>query len=149
MSHLPPGSIVDDVVLPVEAGKIHEFARATATRDVVHVDAASAHAAGYPDVIAPLTYSVATAHLRDQAGFVARLGLDIRRIVMGGVSWEYRRPLHAGETLRAVRTVESDVWKDSRSGRMRLVGLVTEFTGGDGEVVLLQRETLIERGAAS
>jgi acyl dehydratase len=141
--------IVDDVMLPVEPGKIREFARATATQNAVHVDVAAARAAGHPDVVPPLTYSVATAHLRDQAGFVARLGLDLHRIVMGGVSWEYRRPLHAGEVLRAVRTVESDAWKETRSGGIRLVGLVTEFTASDGEVVLLQRETLIERGVAS
>lgn len=149
VEHLSPGLIVDDVALPIDAGKIREFARATATMDAVHTDPVAAHAAGHPDVIAPLTFTVTTAHLRDQAGFVRTLGLDMARIIMGGVSWEYRRPVHAGERLRAVRTVESDVEKESRGGRLRLVGLVTAFTTDDGEVVVVQRETLIERGSAS
>ena len=149
MDHLTPGTTVDDVLLPIEAGKIREFARATGTEDAVHVDVSAARAAGHPAVVAPLTFPVTTAHLRDQARFVERLGLDIARIVMGEVSWEYRRPLHAGDVLHAHRTVESDTERESRRGRMRLVGLVTEFTTEDGEVVLVQRETLIERGAAS
>ncbi len=149
MERLQPGMLVDDVVLPVERGKIRELVRATGTVDPVHVDRAAAEAAGLPDVAAPLTFSATTAHLRDQAAFTAALGLDAGRVVVGSVSWEYVRPIAAGEELRVVRRVEGDTSRTGRSGPMRLVVLVTEFTDAAGERVLVQRETLIERGGAA
>jgi acyl dehydratase len=149
MERLVPGLLVDEVVIPVERGRIREFARATATTDPVHLHPIAAAAAGLPAVVAPLTFSVTTAHLRDQAAFTEALGLDMRRVVVGSVSWEYRRPLVAGDELRAVRRVESDESRTGRSGPMRFVTLVTELTSQRGELVVVQRETLIERGAST
>ncbi len=128
-----PGDILDIVTFPVESGKIREFARATFTEDPVHSD----------DGVATLTHSVVTGHYRDQRGFVERLGLAIERVVVGSVSWDYVRPLVAGDRLVATRRVESD---ENRRG-MRFVTLATEFTAAAGEIVLVQREVLIERGA--
>jgi hypothetical protein len=135
---LEPGRLVDRVTLPVEAGRIRELARATGATD-------PAHAGG----LATLTHVVTAAHLRDQRAFVAGLGLDITRIVVGGVSWEYARPLRAGDVLDAVRRVESDERREGRSGPLRLVVLATEFTDQHGVVVVTQRETLVERGRAA
>jgi len=135
---LEPGRLVDRVTLPVEAGKIQELARATGATDPVHDEG-----------VAPLGYVVTAAHHRDQRAFVAALGLDIRRIVVGGVSWEYARPLRAGDVLDAVRRVEGEERREGRSGTLRIVTLVTEFSDADGAVVVTQRETLIERGAAA
>jgi hypothetical protein len=134
---LEPGRLVDRVTLPVEAGKIRELAAATGAADPAHAEG-----------LATLTHTVTAAHLRDQRAFVAGLGLDIRRIVVGGVSWEYLRPLRAGDVLDAVRRVESDDRREGRSGPLRLVVLVTEFTDAEGVVAVRQRETLVERGAA-
>ena len=147
MDRLLPGRLVDEVTLPVESGKVREFARATGASDPIHLDADAAAAAGFAAILAPLTFSVSTAHLRDQGAFVLSLGLEIERIVVGSVSWEYRRPLLVGDELRAVRRVEGDVSRIGRSGPMRFVTLVTEFTDAVGEVVLVQREVLIEREA--
>ncbi|WP_448256017.1 FAS1-like dehydratase domain-containing protein [Microbacterium aurum] len=141
-----PGSIVDDVVLDVEAGKIREFARATRAEDAAHVDDEAAADRGHPARIATLTHSIAVGHLRDQAGFVERLGLDIRRVVVGEVSWRYERPLVAGDRLQATRRVVSDVSRDGSSGRLRLVTLETEFADQAGAVVATVREVLVERG---
>jgi acyl dehydratase len=149
MDRLPPGRLVDEVTLPVERGKVREFVRATGASDPVHVDADAAAAAGFEAIPAPLTFSVSTAHLRDQQTFVRGLGLVLERIVVGSVSWEYRRPILVGDELRAVRRVESDESRAGRSGPMRFVTLATEFTDQRGELVLVQREVLIERGISS
>lgn len=147
MRPLESGQLVDTVTLLVDRSKVREFARATGTTDPVHVDPEAALAAGFASVPAPLTFSVSAAHLRDQRSFVEGLGLRIERIVVGSVSWDYRRPLVAGDELTAVRTVESDESTTGRSGPLRLVTLVTAFTDASGSVALVQREVLIERGA--
>lgn len=143
---LSPGTLVDDVTLEVEAGKIREFARATGAQDSVHSDDAAAHARGFAAPLATLTHSVAVSHVRDQQAFVEALGLDIRRVVVGEVSWRYARPLLGGDRLRATRRVVSDETREGSSGRLRLLTLETQFTDDTGAVAVAVREVLIERG---
>ncbi|AMM21860.1 acyl dehydratase [Frondihabitans sp. PAMC 28766] len=138
--NLSVGDAVDEVEFDVERGKIREFARASFTEDTVHTGPGS-------DALATLTHTAVTAHLRDQRGFVAALGLDIHRIVVGSCSWSYRRPLAAGDRLTATRRVLSDETREGASGTMRLVTLETEFTDQDGEVPVTFREVLIERAS--
>ncbi|HEX3678397.1 MAG TPA: MaoC family dehydratase N-terminal domain-containing protein [Galbitalea sp.] len=141
-----PGQLVDEVELPVERGKIREFARATFTADPVHTNESLALAAGLAGVPATATYSVGVGHYRDQAAFVARLGMSISRVVVGSVSWNYLRVLVEGDILTATRGVESDEKRVGKSGPMRVVTLVTRFVDQRGDLALVQREVLIERG---
>jgi acyl dehydratase len=144
-----PGTLVDEVQIDVERGKIREFARATQATDPVHTDPAFAQAAGHEDVLATATHVVVTGHQRDQRAFVAALGLDIARVVVGSVRWEYARPLVAGDRLIATRRVVQDESKPgSAGGTNRLVTLETEFVDSARTVAVRQREVLIERGAA-
>jgi acyl dehydratase len=146
---ISPGTLVDEVQIDVERGKIREFARATSAADPVHTDPTFAQAAGHEDVLATATHVVVTGHQRDQHAFVTALGLDIARIVVGSVSWEYARPLLAGDVLTATRTVVDDESKPGRAGGVnRLVTLETVYVDTSGRVAVRQREVLVERGAA-
>jgi acyl dehydratase len=138
--NLSVGDVIDEVEFDVERGKIREFARASFTGDPVHT-------APGPDVLATLTHTAVTGHLRDQRGFVAALGLDITRIVVGSCAWSYRRPLAAGDRLTARRRILSDETREQANGTMRLVTLETDFTDQDGEVPVTFREVLIERAS--
>jgi acyl dehydratase len=146
--HLGTGTVVDEVDLDVERGKIREFARATHTQDPVHTDVDAARAAGFDSVLATPTHVVVAGHYRDQADFVRTLGLDIERVVVGGVRWHYERPLQAGDTLHATRRLVGDDLKEgSRGGSMRLLTLETEYVDDSGQVVVRVVETILERGA--
>ncbi|WP_448388333.1 FAS1-like dehydratase domain-containing protein [Microbacterium aurum] len=142
------GLLVDDVVLEVEAGKVREFARATGALDDAHTDESAAAERGQRARIATLTHTVALGHLRDQAALVDRLGLDIRRVVVGEVSWRYFRPIVVGDRLRVTRRVVSDERKDGTAGSLRLVTLESECADAEQKVVTTVREVLIERGVA-
>ena len=143
------GTVVDEVLIDVERGKIREFVRATAVEDPVHTDIEAAVAAGFDAEPATATHVVVAGHHRDQAAVVAALGLDIQRIVVGSVSWRYLRPLTAGDRLRGIRRLVAD---ESRTGRrggaMRMVTLETEYLDAAGSPVVRQTEVLVERGAA-
>ena len=144
---LAPGTLVDEVEIEVERGKIREFVRATGVTDPVHTDPSSALSAGFDAVPATATHVVVTGHQRDQRACVDALGLDITRVVVGSVGWSYERPLVAGDRLVARRTVTDDHTKPSRGGGTnRLVSLETAFMAPDGTVVARQREVLVERG---
>ncbi|MCW2786644.1 MAG: MaoC domain protein dehydratase [Marmoricola sp.] len=144
------GIVVDDIAFTVERGKIREFQRATSTCDPVHHDRAAAADAGYADVLATPTHVVVAGHYRDQSAFVSMLGLDIARIVVGSVTWEFGRPVVAGDELRGIRVVVADeVRQGRRGGLMRIVTLETPYCDATGTAVVTVREELIERGASS
>lgn len=76
--------------------------------------------------------------------FVEVLDLDLSRALLGGLSYEWKRPFRAGETV-AVKVFVEKVF-DKGSNRFGLV--VAEFTDQDGELVQRQSSTFIERGGA-
>lgn len=143
------GLEVDSCELVVEAGKIREFVRASGVQAPEHTDWAVARDRGFRAVPATLTHSVVLAHQRDQRGFVAKLGLDMRRVVVGSVEWVFERPLVAGDELSATRVVVGDARKTGGSGPLRLITLETRVTEASGDLVATVVEVLIERACAS
>jgi hypothetical protein len=123
------GLVIDEVDFPVEEGKLREFAIAVGDADLGSV---------------PLTLSTVAGHWRDQAAMVAALGLDLPRIVVGGSEWEYHAPVAVGDRLRGRRVVRSVAQKQSARGPMTLITLETRFTRGDGQLAIVQRDTVIE-----
>lgn len=142
--------LLDHVEFGVERGKIQEFARATFTQDAVHTDPDAARLAGLPTVAATATHVVVAGHYRDQAAMVGALGLSLSRVVVGSVTWQYLRPLVAGDELRGTRrVVGDDLRTGKRGGEMRLVTLETEYRDGADQPVVRVRELLIERGVSA
>jgi acyl dehydratase len=127
------GTVVDEFAFAVEPGKVREFALAIQE----------------PSDGVPLTFTVVASHYRDARAAVEKLGLDIKRVVVGEVEWEYTRPVVVGDQLSARRVVAGVKTREgARGGSMTLVTLETEFRDAHGEVALRQREVLIETGAA-
>jgi acyl dehydratase len=127
----PPaaGLVVDEVEFPVEEGKVMEFARAVGDTDLQNV---------------PLTFTAVAGHWRDQAAIVELLGLDLRRIVVGGSEWEYHAPVEVGERLRGRRIVTDVQEKRGARGAMTILTLETRFHRADRQLAVVQRDTLIE-----
>jgi hypothetical protein len=139
------GDVVDIVSFDVERGKIEELARATFAENDVHTDRELATARGHAGLLATPTYVVVSLHHRDQAAWVARLGLDIERVVVGAVRWTYRRPLVEGDRVVGVRRVTRDETKTGQQGTLRLLRLETDFRDATGAVVVTQHDSVIER----
>jgi hypothetical protein len=126
----PVGTIVDEVDFPVEEGKVREFQIACGSSDLTTV---------------PLTFAAVAGHWRDQAAMVDLLGLDIKRVVVGGSEWEYVSPVRVGDRLRGARVL-SEV---SEKRGMRFLTLETTLRRSDGGVAVIQRDTVIELPADS
>jgi hypothetical protein len=141
------GMVVDEVAFEVERGKIAEFAKATGVQDAVHTDRREAQRRGLHDVAATATHVVVAGHHRSQSAMLAKLGLELARVVVGGTSWEYSRPLVAGDSLTGRRLVTDDETKVTASGSvLRIIMLQTDYRDQDGRVVVRQQETILERG---
>jgi acyl dehydratase len=123
------GLVIDEVDFPVEEGKVREFAVA-----VGHGDPSSM----------PLTFTTVAGHWRDQQAMVELLGLDLPRIVAGGSEWEYHAPTAVGDRLRGRRVVKAVARKQGSRGLMTVITLETRFRRSDGQLAVVQRDTVIE-----
>jgi hypothetical protein len=120
------GLVVDTVDFPVEAGKVRELAIAVGDANTETV---------------PLTFATVASHWRDQQAMVAALDLDLRRVVVGGSEWEHHAPVVMGDRLAGRRVVTAVVVKD---GGMTIITLETALHRGDGQLAVIQRDTVIE-----
>lgn len=142
------GLTIDTVEFPVEEGKIREFALAVGDGNPIYHSRDAARAAGHPAVPAPPTFAIVAAHWRDQAAMVARLSLDIRRVVVGEVQWEYFTPVYAGDRLAGARVVREVTERAGRRGGvMTLITLETALRNQRGEAAVSQRDLIIETAA--
>jgi len=87
--------------------KVREFARAVGeTSDVCH-DVDAAKAAGYSDVIAPVTFPIAiTLEIMGESATSPEVGLNWSRVVHGDQRFKYERAIVAGDELTVTTTIE-------------------------------------------
>lgn len=133
--------------LPVERGKVREFALAVGEDNPIHLDVEAARAAGFPDIVAPPTFTVTQIWQVPREEREERLGanLDYKRVLHGEQEFVYRRLPVAGETLKGVMRISRDFTKEGkRGGTMRFVTYESVFTDAGGDEVLSAYYTLIE-----
>jgi hypothetical protein len=141
-AHRLIGQVLFTYDMPIERGKIREFAAATGAADPIY-------RSSNPPV--PPTFLATAMHWEPQDPPLATLlGLDLGRVLQGGQEYAFIGPLpHAGDTLHVETLVESVTDKQSsRGGRMTLIVVLTRFLRPDGTVAAESRATVIERPAS-
>ena len=133
--------------LPIERGKVREFALAVGESDPLYFDPEHARSEGFPDVLAPPTFTVTQIWQVGREEREERLGadLDYARVLHGEQEFTYNRLPFAGEVLNATMRISKDFTKEGkRGGQMRFVTYETVFTDAQEEEVLSAYYTLIE-----
>jgi acyl dehydratase len=133
--------------LPVERGKIREFALAVGEDNPLFFDPEEARRSGLPDIVAPPTFTVTQLWEVPREEREKRLGahLDYERVLHGEQEFVYKRLPVAGEVLRGTMRISSDVTKEGRrGGTMRFVTYESRFVDADGDEVLIAYYTLLE-----
>jgi acyl dehydratase len=133
--------------LPVERGKVREFALAVGEDNPIYFDPEEARRHGLPDIVAPPTFTVTQLWHVSREEREARLGanLDYERVLHGEQEFVYNRLPFAGEVLKGAMRISNDVTKEGRrGGSMRFVTYESRFTDADGEEVLTAYYTLLE-----
>jgi hypothetical protein len=125
--------------MPLEVGKVREFARATQSRNPAYSG---------PDAVIPatfLTHARLAWEPRDQ-GQIEKLGFDMRRILHGEEEYVFHGPPPAvGQTLTVETRTESRWEKEGkRGGTMRFARIVNEFRDAAGTLVAEQRSVVVE-----
>ncbi len=133
--------------LPVERGKVREFALSVGEDNPVFFDVDAARAQGLPDIVAPPTFTVTQIWQISREQREAQLGanLDYERVLHGEQEFVYERLPFAGEILRGTMRISKDFTKQGkRGGEMRFVTYESRFVDVQGEDVLTAYYTLIE-----
>lgn len=134
----------------VDRSKVMELAGSLQDDDPSYRDPAAAVDAGFADVPIPLTAGVLAAHWAHEGveGNVRALGLDLKRLLHGEVTFDYLGQVRCGDELVGRTVVESVTTREgARGGSMTLIVLAVDYKNQRGEPVLLRRDTLIERSA--
>jgi acyl dehydratase len=133
--------------LPVELGHVQDFARAVGEDNPVFFDREAAEQHGFPNVVAPPTFTTTQIFHVPRDERERRLGanLDYGRVLHGEQEFIYKRLPVAGETLVGRMRIAKDVTKEGkRGGSMRFVTYESVFTDEAGDEVLTALYTLIE-----
>lgn len=131
---------------PYEVGreKIREFAESVNDPNPLYRDPEAARAAGHRDVIAPPTFPVVlTLRAGHQVVMDPDLGIDYSRVVHGEQRFVHTRPIHAGDVLQVVVTVENV----RVAGGNDIVSTRSDVQTLDGEQVVAAYSTIVARGA--
>ena len=135
----PPG-------IPIERGKIHEFAHAILDDNPLYHDEQAAHDRGFASVVAPPTYTWIDSFFPGPPPAVNPMeGLDMRYLLHGAQEYNFERPIFAGEVLAAEPGEVSTYEKEGRrGGTMKFVESETVYRDERGSVVLTVKRTLIQ-----
>jgi len=145
----------EPVSATLQAHEAERFAYAAGDTNPIYLDDAAARAAGYRARVVPPAFLVWAFEpprpldaLREDglwrdAGPPLRLAVS--RILYAGEEWEYRAPVHAGDTLTAETRLAALEEKTGGSGPFVLITTETTYTNPAGEVVALVRGKRIAR----
>lgn len=96
-----------EFTLPVERESIRQFALAVGEDNPVILDVEAAHTAGFPELLAPPTFTVTQIFQVPRDERERRLGanLNYERVLHGEQEFIYKRLPYAGETLHGTMRI--------------------------------------------
>ncbi len=137
------GKVYPPFEFPVERGKIREFALASRDDNPIYRDPEYAKASLAGGILAPPLFSRILLYEGTQVH--ADLGFDWRNVLLGGLEFDYLKPIRAGDTLMGHMRVADLYQKEGRrGGTMTFAVIEITYRNQKGEAVLVSRRTLIE-----
>lgn len=127
----------------VEKGAIRRFAEALGDYNPIYYDEDYAKASGFQGVVAPPTFPGGFATGADLREL---LGVPLRSLLNAEVSFDYERPIVAGDRLLVTSRVADVQERPSSTGKMEVAVLEDEGRDEAGKLVYRMRRTLVVRG---
>ena len=126
--------------------KVREYAAAVQSEDPLHSSADAARAAGYPDVVAPLTFiEVAGRQVQLEIFKQFDVGINLSRVIHRDQKILFHRPIVVGDKLYF------DSWLDSvlESHGTVITEMRSEVTDAEGQPVITTIVTMIGEAAGA
>jgi acyl dehydratase len=130
--------------VPVEAGRLRFFAKATGQTDPVYTDTAAARDAGHRDLPVPPTFLFCLEmEGPNPAAIRELLGLDYRRLLHGEQQFSYHAMAHAGDVLSFEQRID-DIY-DKKGGALEFVVRLTRVSNQHAQLVAELRSVTVMR----
>lgn len=118
----------------VEKGRIKFFAKAIGETDPIYSDEAAARAAGHPAIPAPPTFLFClNMEQPNPYDLIARMGIRVEQLLHGEQSFQYLKPVYAGDRLTFQTTVTNTYSK--KGGELGFFVRDTDVKNDKGELV--------------
>ena len=128
------GHVFAPYTVPVEAGRLRFFAKATGQTDPVYFDLEAARASGHPDLPVPPTFLFCLEmESPNPAALRELLGLDYRNLLHGEQGFVYHRLAYAGDRLNFEPRIE-DIYV-RKGGALEFVLRQTRVSNQHGQEV--------------
>jgi hypothetical protein len=136
-------------VLEVDKTGCRMFARSVGHTDLIYYDEEYAKSKGYRSIVAPpgflgtrifMPAAAGTGQARPGLGF----NIPYKRVLNGGTETEYYADVCAGDVLTARNTVTGFNERSGSMGPMLITSRETTYTNQRGEVVAVERGTVIQ-----
>jgi acyl dehydratase len=126
--------------------KIREFARAVGETSSLSADLAAAQAAGFSDLVAPVTFPIViTLEMMGEQVTSPEVGVDWSRVVHGDQRFSFAQPVVAGMELQSTTVIE-DIKSMAGNDIITLRGDLRKL---DGDLVCQVWTSLVVRGDAA
>ena len=141
------GKEIPSFEMPIERGKIKEFAEAIGDDNPIYRDLTHAQKSPFGRILAPPTFTVTKAFWRPGRSNAEMAGLDNRFVLHGEEEYEYFKPIVAGDALTCKGKITEAYEKaGKRGGTMTFVVFEFTFYNQRGEKVQVSRSTIIQTG---
>ena len=133
----------EPATMPLERGKIREFAKACQSSDPAYV-------ADSTPPVPPTFLTTVNFWMGSGTSPLAQLNIDMRRLLHGGQEYVFHGPPPRAATDLTFQTRVDKIYEKEgkRGGTMTFVETVTEFRDAEGRLVAEARSTAIETGQA-
>jgi len=135
--------------MPIERGKIREFAKAILDDNPIYTDLTYGANSKFKGILAPPTFTATKAFWRQGESVSERTGLDSHFRLHGEEEFEYHKPILAGDVLTCRSKITEAYEKPGKRGG-KMTFIVSEFTfyNQKKEKVLVSRTTTIHTEGA-
>ena len=132
------------VTVPVDAGQLKFFAKATHEENQIYHDEAAAKAAGHRALPAPPTFAFSLNLARpDPFARYVKLGLNLGKILHAEQAFEYVGQIYAGDVITIDETLVDAFEK--KGGALEFYVFESVATNQNGETVVRMKLTLVHR----
>ncbi|MFJ4657002.1 MaoC family dehydratase N-terminal domain-containing protein [Nocardia sp. NPDC088792] len=135
---LPPSSMT------VDAGRLRFFAQTIGETNPVFTDLDAAKAAGFTNLPVPPTFLFGIEFDNpDSFGWLAEMGVDLRRVLHGEQSFVYHSTAVAGDELTSTPTIGNVYSK--KGGALEFIEKTSTITRADGELIAELKSVIVVR----
>jgi len=130
----------------VEKVKIREFANAIGDKNPVYYDEKAANEEGFKGLALPPSFPIVFSLAGGLMTVVLEdLKVDLVKALHGGQQYEYFKPVKPGDIVTGKIRIADVFEKTGKAGTMDFIIIETTYTNQNGEKVLVDTNTLIQR----